>query len=200
MARSQIRTYQPAECAVFFKTNEQFGGLSNMAPGFPLVVNDVQIRTSEALYQACRFPHMPEVQRLIIDERSPVIAKRRSRLYQKDSRPDWYQVNISIMRWCIRVKLAQNWRRFSSLLLATGNRPIVEKSWKDSFWGAKPLEDGRLVGRNVLGRLLMELREELRQPGKERLRIVFPPAISNFLLFGMPIRSLGELEKRKKQN
>jgi len=49
MARSQIRTYQPAECAVFFKTNEQFGGLSNMAPGFPLVVNDVQIRTSEAL-------------------------------------------------------------------------------------------------------------------------------------------------------
>jgi len=74
------------------------------------------------------------------------------------------------MRWCIRVKLVQNWRRFSSLLLATGNRPIVEKSWKDSFWGAKPLEDGRLVGRNVLGRLLMELREELRQPGKERLR------------------------------
>ena len=62
----QVRTYHPAESAIFFKTNERFGGLSNMAPRFPLVVNDVRIRTSEALYQSCRFPHMPEVQRMII--------------------------------------------------------------------------------------------------------------------------------------
>ena len=49
---SQVRTYYPAESAVFLKTNERFGGLSNMAPGFPIVLNGVRIRTSEALYQA----------------------------------------------------------------------------------------------------------------------------------------------------
>ena len=60
---SQVRTYDPAASVVFLKTNERFGGLSNMAPGFPLRVNGVRIRTSEALYQACRFPHLPDVHR-----------------------------------------------------------------------------------------------------------------------------------------
>ena len=53
------------------------------------------------------------------------------------------------MRWCLRVKLAENWRSFGDLLLATGDRPIVEESKKDTFWGARPREDGALVGQNV---------------------------------------------------
>ena len=46
------------------KLKKNMVALSNMAGGFPLVVNDIRIRTSEALYQACRFPHMPDVQQL----------------------------------------------------------------------------------------------------------------------------------------
>ena len=64
----QTRIYERSKSVVFFKTKEAFGGLSNMASGFPLRVNGVRIHTSEALYQACRFPHMPEVQRKIIAE------------------------------------------------------------------------------------------------------------------------------------
>jgi type I restriction enzyme S subunit len=51
--RSQVRSYRVADCVVFRKTNTRFGGLSNMAPGFPLEVNGIRILTSEALYQAC---------------------------------------------------------------------------------------------------------------------------------------------------
>ena len=58
-ATDELRTYEPEECVVFRKTAEAFGGLSNMAAGFPLKVNGVSVRTSEALYQACRFPHRP---------------------------------------------------------------------------------------------------------------------------------------------
>lgn len=188
--RAQLRTYSAADSVVFKKTNEQYGGLSNMAPGFPLFVNGVHINTSEALYQVCRYPHMPDVQHLIIGERSPMTAKMRSRPYRKDSRPDWNQIRVAVMRWCLRMKLAQNWEKFVGLLLATGDRPIVEKSGKDDFWGAKPLENGTLVGQNVLGRLLMELREELRGPDAEKLRSVDLPKISNFLLFGEPIQEL----------
>ena len=54
--KSRIREYDRAKSAVFRKTKERFGALSNMAGGFPLHVNGVKIRTSEALYQACRFP------------------------------------------------------------------------------------------------------------------------------------------------
>ncbi|WP_349365551.1 MAG: NADAR domain-containing protein [Nitratireductor rhodophyticola] len=187
---SQVRTYDPAASVVFLKTNERFGGLSNMAPGFPLRVNGVRIRTSEALYQACRFPHMPEVQQLIIGENSPMTAKMRSKPYRRVSRHDWDFVRVKIMRWCLRVKLAQNWREFGRLLLATGDRPIVEQSRKDDFWGAKVAEDGTLVGMNVLGRLLMELREQMKGDEAESLRFIEPLAISEFLLFGQPIEAV----------
>jgi type I restriction enzyme S subunit len=187
---SQVRTYDPAASVVFLKTNERFGGLSNMAPGFPLRVNGVRIRTSEALYQACRFPHLPDVQRKIIDEHSPMTAKMRSKPFRNDSRPDWDAVRVKIMRWCLRVKLAQNWREFGRLLLATGDRPIVEQSRKDDFWGAKVAEDGSLVGMNVLGRLLMELREHLKGDEAEGLHAVEPLAIPEFVLFRQPIEAI----------
>lgn len=186
--RDQTRTYSRKESVVFLKTDEPFGGLSNMAGGYPIHVNGVRILTSEALYQVCRFPHLPDVQKLIIGQISPMTAKMRSKPYRKDSRPDWDQVRVRIMRWCLRMKLANNWNTFSELLLRTGERPIVEESRKDDFWGAKDVDDGgTLVGMNVLGRLLMELREQVKQQGRDAALDIAPPDIPQFLLFGRPI-------------
>lgn len=42
-------------------------------------------------------------------------------------------------------------------LLQTGGRRLVEDSWRDNFWGWDPNRDGQ----NMLGRLWMELRQEL---------------------------------------
>lgn len=190
MASDQTRTYERGQSVVFLKTNDVFGGLSNMAGGFPLEVNGVKIRTSEALYQVCRFPHRAEVQRLIIEQTSPMTAKMKSKPYRKDSRPDWDFVRVKIMRWCLRVKLAQNWESFRKLLLDTGERMIVEESRKDDFWGAKLKDERTLVGTNVLGRLLMELREEVKSGWQESLLIVEPLTIQDFLLNGHPIESI----------
>lgn len=158
-----------------------------MAGGFPLSVNGFHIRTSEALYQACRFPHRPEIQDVIIKQKSPMTAKMKSKPHRRDSRPDWDQVRVSIMRWCLRVKLAQNWIAFSELLLETADLPIVEQSRKDDFWGAKPIDEDTLVGMNVLGRLLMELREEVKREDTEPLLRVQPLDIPDFKLDGRPI-------------
>ena len=185
--RGQIRTYDRSSSVVFLKTKEAFGGLSNMAGGFPLLVNGVPICTSEALYQACRFPHLPDVQGLIIAQRSPMTAKMKGKPYRHDSRRDWNRVRVNVMRWCLRVKLAQNWAVFSKLLLDTSDRAIVEQSRKDDFWGAKPADDQTLVGMNVLGRLLMELREFVKAEPEKNLRRVEPLLIPNFLLGGRPI-------------
>lgn len=183
------RSYVRSECAVFRKTHERFGGLSNMASGFGLVINGTRIKSSEALYQACRFPHRPEVQRLIIEQDSPMTAKMKSKPYRFDSRRDWETVRVSVMRWCLRVKLVQNWSKFGDLLISTGPRPIVEESRKDDFWGAKPTDENVLWGQNVLGRLLMELREKLRSK-PESLRTIQPLQISNFSLLGRAIPTL----------
>lgn len=184
------RTYLRDKCVVFHTTKDKFGGLSNMAAGYPLNVNGVAIRTSEALYQACRFPSRPDVQSLIINERSPMIAKGKSKPFRNETREDWDLLRHKIMRWCLRVKLAQNYETFGRLLLDTGERHIVEQSSKDDFWGAFVRGNNVLVGQNVLGRLLMELRERLTLDLDQNLRVVEPLPIHNFLLFGEPIQTV----------
>ncbi len=189
----QTRIYQRAESVVFLKTQEAFGGLSNMAGGYQLTINGIRIYSAEALYQACRFPHLPDVQRLIIGQHSPMTAKMVGKPHRHNSRPDWDTVRVNIMRWCLRVKLLQNWERFGTLLLETDNRPIVEESRRDAFWGAKPNpEQATLVGINALGRLLMELREKLRN-NPEELQILLPLLIPNFLLLSEPVSVIQRL-------
>jgi len=186
----ESRTYNRLECITFRKTAEKFGGLSNMAGGYLLNVNGVKILTSEALYQACRFPHLPEVQRLIIAERSPMTAKMKSKPYRDNSRVDWDIVRTKVMRWCLQVKLVQNWEKFSELLLETGDLPIVEDSRKDDFWGAKPEDEEILTGANVLGRLLMQVREQIKSGEITSETIIKPLPIQHFLLYGQEISSV----------
>jgi type I restriction enzyme, S subunit len=197
----KMRTYNPSECAVFMKTKERFGGLSNMAAGFPLFVEGVSIRTSEALYQACRFPHRPDVQAIILAEASPMTAKMRGKPYRQETRPDWISVRVNIMRWCLRVKLAQNFREFSALLNSTGEMAIVEKKVKKTdFWGAKETEDGLLVGQNILGRLLMELRQDVRSLDVADLQTVEPLSVDDFRLMGKKIGVLSHSVNLGKSN
>jgi ribA/ribD-fused uncharacterized protein len=179
-------------CAVIFKTDGEFGALSNMASGYPLRVNGELIGSSEALYQASRFPHQPDWQREIISQSNPMTAKMKAKKdgRRKDhSRPDWDQVRVDVMRWVLRVKLAQHYPALSALLRATGDRPIVEQSRDDDFWGARE-KGGRLVGTNQMGRLLMELRQLVQTASREELGIVEPPTIPGLLLLGKPIQRL----------
>jgi type I restriction enzyme S subunit len=186
-----IEAYPRSACITFRKTAERFGGLSNMAPGFRLRINGATILTAEALYQACRFPHDPALQRMIIEQSSPMTAKMKSKPHRARSRSDWDAVRVEVMRWCLRIKLAQNWATFGPLLESTGDQPIVEESPRDPFWGARPDDENQvLVGRNVLGRLLMELRARLRAHG-ELLRTVDAPAITEMRFLGRDIGRIG---------
>lgn len=175
------------DVVAFHKTGEAYGGLSNMAAGFPVEINDTLILTSEALYQACRFPHMPEVQKIIIEQKSPMAAKMKSKASRKQTRPDWDNIRVNVMRWCLRIKLLHNWNSFLEVLLSTNSKPIVELSKKDDFWGAKATESKLLVGCNILGRLLMELREEVNGRDLKPYESISPPEINNFLLYGKKI-------------
>ena len=181
------RAYSPHDTVVFHKTKERWGELSNMASGFPLIVVGRVWPSSEALYQACRFPDLPDVQQMIARETSAMAAKMKSKPHRSASREDWPRIRVRIMRWVLRVKLAQHMKRFGSVLLETGDAAIVERSSKDRFWGAVESGDGTLEGQNVLGRLLMELREELRTKPPEELAVVMPPRVENFVLLGRPV-------------
>ncbi len=168
-----------------------------MASGFPLVVNNIQIPSSEALYQACRFPHLPDVQKKIIGERSPMTAKMVGKPHRNNSRVDWPDTRIKIMRWCLRVKLAQNFVQFGKLLESTFDRSIVEDSTKDDFWGAIRSKQDKniLTGTNALGRLLMELRQFYNEKRYSYENFVVEPLnIPDFNLYGYPILYIDERE------
>lgn len=188
MGKIAIRTYERSSSIVFLKTQEQYGGLSNMAAGYPICVNEVRVLTSEALYQACRFPHRPEIQDMIFSQTSPMTAKMKSKPYRSEARSDWLRVRVRIMRWCLMAKLLNNWSAFSTLLLETNDFPIVEESRKDRFWGATSSTDGTLTGANVLGRLLMELRGYVKSGTVPD--VLEPLQIEDFLIKGVPVGQL----------
>lgn len=72
-------------------------------------------------------------------------------------RSDWGDVKIGVMRAILHAKAAQH-EYVRRKLLATGDRELVENSWRDDFWGWGPNRDGK----NMLGKLWMEVRAELR--------------------------------------
>ncbi|MFK7060257.1 NADAR family protein [Flavobacterium oreochromis] len=181
----EFRNYNIHEVVTFRKTTEKFGGLSNMAAGYGVVVNNVIIPSAEHLYQAMRYPHYPQIQNEIISQVSPMTAKMISKKYYKYSRPDWDFVRIKIMRWVLEIKLSQNWDKFNELLLTTENKAIVEFTYKDKVWGAVQ-EGNHLVGINALGRLLMELREKYTLTNTKPL-CVNPLEIQLFNLYSQPI-------------
>lgn len=187
----EVVEYGFNESCVFNKVKEEYGGLSNMSNDFRIRVNGILIKNTEALYQACRFPDWLEVQKEILKQGSAMTAKMKSKRYRDNTRKDWEDIRVEVMRWCIRVKLAQYPVSFRSLLLSTGDREIVEKSHKDKFWGAVPVKNRNvLVGKNVLGKLLMEAREVCRL-GDEQYRYVVPPEIENFRILDEVIRPVG---------
>lgn len=173
---------------IFRKTNEEFGGLSNMAAGYPLEICGKVWRTSEALYQALRFPDFIDVQQKIYVQASPMAAKMVSKPHRlSESRSDWDEFRVEIMFWCLEVKLFQHQEKFGELLRRTGTRDIVESSSKDKFWGAIEQNSGSLHGQNVLGRLLMRLRSNAKSSAWEGSR---PTDTSTELrLFGKTLKS-----------
>ncbi len=131
------RIYDPTnqELAIFKKTHEQWGEYSNMAAGFPIVINNTLIRSSEALYQALKFTEHPDVQRKIISEKSPMTAKMVAKPYKTLIRSDFESTKIIFMKWCVRAKLLSNYDQFKKILLQSDSKIIVEESRRDSFWG-----------------------------------------------------------------
>jgi ribA/ribD-fused uncharacterized protein len=73
-------------------------------------------------------------------------------------RSDWEEVKQDVMYVALYAKFTQH-QELKKLLLKTGDRPLIEHTERDSYWG----DGGDGSGQNHLGRLLMKLRKELSQ-------------------------------------
>lgn len=146
---------------------QDFYPLSNFS-AFTLRWKGYRLDTSEAAYHWEKFP--PDRMERLLGMESPmqqairfaVSAHEAFRLGQTGvgRRHDWDAVKVDVMRDILRAKVQQH-EYVGRKLLATGERELVENSWRDSFWGWGPNQDGQ----NMLGKLWMEIRTELRGMG-----------------------------------
>lgn len=141
---------------LFYRLNEPYGEFSNFSP-HPFKINGKQWPTSEHYFQAQKFAGT-EHEEEIRQAKSPMIAARMGRSRQRPLRPDWETVKDEIMRQALRAKFTQR-PELRKLLIETGDAQIIEHTRNDSYWG----DGGDGKGKNRLGQLLMEVREQLQK-------------------------------------
>jgi ribA/ribD-fused uncharacterized protein len=139
----------------FYSTKDAYGCFSNFAPYWFRINNKVW-RTSEHYFQAQKFAGTEHEEELRLVA-SPMVVARMGRSRQRPLRKDWEVAKDDIMRVALRAKFTQN-EELKKILLETGDAVLVEHTKNDSYWG----DGGDGSGKNMLGKLLMELREELK--------------------------------------
>jgi len=140
---------------VFFYEHE-FYVFSNFS-SFKLLWKGRDWMTSEHAYHSEKFDS-EEVKELIFQTRSAHDAFTLAKEHREQYRADWHDIKVSVMKEILRTKVDQH-PYVLKKLLETGDRDIIEDSWRDDFWGWGPNKDGQ----NQLGKLWMELREEYRK-------------------------------------
>jgi ribA/ribD-fused uncharacterized protein len=155
----------------FERDRERFGFFSHFHPAPILLAGEVW-PTVEHYYQAQKSDD-PAYHQAIRDAITPGRAKRLAAppdlprkisgqsWFRKNGtlpRADWYEVKLGIMRRADLAKFSQH-PELARMLLATGDAELIEDSPSEPYWGVGP--DGQ--GLNWAGRVIMEVREELRR-------------------------------------
>lgn len=117
--------------------------------------------TSEHAYQSIMFndsyPELAEKIRLAPSAHDAMKLAQESR---NKRRTDWDEVKLSIMKKFLRAKVLQH-PYVLNKLKESGNRIIIEDSWRDSYWGWGADQSGE----NMLGKCWQEVRSDLKKEG-----------------------------------
>ena len=135
---------------------EPYGCLSNFSQhGFE--VDGKYWLTSEHYFQAQKFAGTQHEEDVRV-AKSPGQAKQRGRDRKRPLRADWEEVKDDVMWLAVRRKFETH-ADIREVLLSSGDEEIIENAPSDYYWGCG--KDGS--GKNMLGKILMEVREELRK-------------------------------------
>lgn len=144
----------------FYRANEKpYGAFSNLYKR-SIIFEGVEYQTSEHAYQAGK-ARKESVRKWLMDAPSPsLLAMAAHGLYVWDISPDWSKTKFDRMRGVLMAKFTQH-DDLRELLMSTGDARLVEVATVDNavnrLWG-----EVNGVGKNMLGVLLMELRDKLR--------------------------------------
>lgn len=119
----------------------------------PVTWNGITYKNNEAAFQSAKTTNIDI--RKTFSTMDPSTAKREGRIITL--RADWEEIKYQIMYEICLAKFTQN-EELKSKLLATGNEHLEEgNTWGDRIWGTV---NGK--GNNWLGKILMQVREEIK--------------------------------------
>lgn len=131
----------------------EYSFLSNFYIYKPITYHNLVACNVESLYQASKSSN--EKDRKLIISLMPAQAKRQGKLIEL--RSDWEEVKDQIMYELLTLKFQNSFLR--DCLLATEDAELIEGNyWNDTYWGVC---GG--VGENKLGKLLTQVREEIKK-------------------------------------
>lgn len=139
----------------FYSVADAYGELSNFA-AYPIVLASKRWPTSEHYFQAQKFTDAALRER-VRKAKTPMIAARLGRDRSTPLRRDWESIKVGVMMDAVLAKFSQH-QDLAELLLGTGDALLVEHTENDSYWG----DGGDGSGKNMLGQVLMRVRERLR--------------------------------------
>ena len=154
-----IETYPVSECVAIRKVKEPWGIFGNFAPT-PIIINGVTFKTSELLFQLMKFKEEEPILAVYNAKTPKMIAKHWEKTHRRE---DWGRMIVDAMKFCITQKYEQS-EDFRKELERSKGKYIVEdqtsfpKKTPDT-WGVKQ-QGSDFIGPNLLGRLLMELRDK----------------------------------------
>jgi ribA/ribD-fused uncharacterized protein len=130
--------------------------LSNFYPA-PITYKGIDYPTTEHAYQAQKSTKNSD-KLTIAATATPAKAKVAARMLKR--RSNWDKIKVEVMLDVLRLKFEPG-SDLAKKLLATNNAKLYEgNTWGDIFWG---VYEGK--GENKLGKLLMQVRKELRKNG-----------------------------------
>lgn len=147
------------------KPIDSFKGINYFLSNFfihPVEFEDVVYPTNEHAYVAAKTDN-PAIRQAMLDT-CPTAGEakrfgRNPKLLQL--REGWDDMKVSVMRDLLRKKFSDP--KLRDKLLATGDNELIEgNTWHDQFWGVCKCGGHNEEGQNWLGRLLMEVRDEIR--------------------------------------
>ncbi|NOU98590.1 DUF1768 domain-containing protein [Paenibacillus sp. LMG 31457] len=153
--KKRMKELKPEERFIrFYESNKPYGCFSNFAK-YSIVINNKEWATNEHYFQAQKYVGT-EYEEEIRLASTPMEAAKLGRDRKKPLRNDWEECKVQIMRDAIIAKVDQH-ENIKSILLSTGNCTIIEHTINDSYWG----DGANFKGQNMLGKLLMEVRNSL---------------------------------------
>ena len=159
-----MHEYPQNMCVSFNKVADQWGVFSNFA-NTPIIFNCVEYKSAEQLFQCLKFVDEEARNAVYVSNNPKMTAKHWEKTHRRE---DWGAIVLDVMKFCLQLKYEQSEDFRDALTLSKGKIIVEDETSRKTTrtgrikdadtWGVV-LVDNIFVGSNLMGRLLMELRD-----------------------------------------